>query len=54
MRGEKVDIDVMAFTKPLFGVFKGGGGGRKDFIQCGGTNPSGITKVIEALKKEIV
>ncbi|MCD6578567.1 alanine--tRNA ligase [bacterium] len=54
MRGEKVKLDIMAFTRPLFPIFKGGGGGRDDFIQCGGSNPAGIQNIIEALKKEIM
>ncbi len=47
------DINISEMLKPKLSLIKGGGGGRPDFMQCGGSDPSGIPALIEALKGDM-
>ncbi len=49
-RGSGLELDLVAFMKQYFKAIGGGGGGRPEFIQCGGGDPQGIQAVIEGLK----
>ncbi|HDM08530.1 MAG TPA: hypothetical protein ENF97_00210 [Candidatus Omnitrophica bacterium] len=47
-------IDARQIVKKISPLIKGGGGGRKDFVQAGGKDYSRIQEVTDIIKQEII